>query len=326
MEEQSRLAAGEVLSNNNQGSFPRLAKSKTKQRLENFEKRHGKANASKYAEETRLYRNILKQRDHHKRFVLMPDSGPYRKYLNFWDGVTMTALLYTCTLTPFEAAFIETPLGSALWTEPWFIANRVLDLIFLVDLILQFFLAFEERDQRGNRVWVNDQRRVVRHYLRSWFGFDAMTIFLPGGLDISLALGALGQDASNVSFLRTLRVIRLVKIVRLLRASRVWERWKARIVLSYGTQTILQCFGMMLIGAHWYACIMGLEVTLHANPQDTWMGAGRYGFCSEALTDGAELVDNEGACGISVGVWYVAAFSWSVMVRHPPMKMLALRL
>jgi hypothetical protein len=81
--------------------------------------------------------------------VLHPEKT---QRLRRWDVVTTIALVYTCTLTPFEAAFIEPITGVAAWDDPWFRINRVLDMVFLIDLVVQFFVAYPQDDDIGGRV------------------------------------------------------------------------------------------------------------------------------------------------------------------------------
>ena len=48
------------------------------------------------------------------------------------------ALVFTAVVTPVEVAFIAPPETA---DEPLFIINRLVDLAFLIDLVLQFFIA-----------------------------------------------------------------------------------------------------------------------------------------------------------------------------------------
>ena len=135
-------------------------------------------------------------------------------------------------------------------------------------------------------MWVEDQRLIAWNYLTSWFLLDASTIFVPGGFDLSLTApadseGNWGGVASDVSVLRTLRVIRLAKLGRLLRASRLYRRWQSRITMSSSSQTVMQCTCLLFIGAHWYACLIGIQTALHERPQDTWLGDARYEYCPD---------------------------------------------
>ena len=123
--------------------------------------------------------------------------------------------------------------------------------------------------------------------------------------------------------LRVLRVIRLVKLVRLVRASRLFQRWQAKITLTYGTQTIISCVALLICSAHWYACIISLTAALHERIDDTWLGSHLYGLC-EPREEGAGPITGDrpiagygpiaGCAFLSLGGWYLAAFSWSVMI------------
>ena len=57
----------------------------------------------------------------HKRFVLHPATN---SFLHVWDLISAAALIYTATVTPFEACFIAPTLGPAAWQDQWFLLNR----------------------------------------------------------------------------------------------------------------------------------------------------------------------------------------------------------
>ena len=80
---------------------------------------------------------------------------------------------------------------------------------------------------------------------------------LPGRADMEVPDGS-----GNFTMFKVLRTLRLIKLMRLARAERVFSRWESKITLTYGTQTILRCFFMLLISAHWYACIFALQATM----------------------------------------------------------------
>lgn len=106
-------------------------------RLAKFKERHGE-NASLYADHAERIRKQLRALDRDKRYVLRPGRS---KGLVMWDAVSTLALIYTAILTPFEAAFVSPALGLASWSDPWFIINRLLDVVFFVDMILQVSTA-----------------------------------------------------------------------------------------------------------------------------------------------------------------------------------------
>ena len=62
------------------------------------------------------------------RWVLNPRSTVMRK----WDLVIAALLFYTATVTPYDVAFLEPDINVL------FFINRLVDLIFLIDLFFQF--------------------------------------------------------------------------------------------------------------------------------------------------------------------------------------------
>jgi hypothetical protein len=55
-----------------------------------------------------------------ERCVLHPEKN---KHLRQWDMVTTIGLIYTATVTPFEAAFVEPVSGHKAWDDPWFLIS-----------------------------------------------------------------------------------------------------------------------------------------------------------------------------------------------------------
>ena len=189
-----------------------------------------------------------------------------------WDMCTTSALVYTALVTPVEIAYLE---PSSCASEPFFIINRLIDSVFILDMVLQFFVMYrvekdtdriaEDMEDGHSDRWVLDRRKIVRHYVCGWFLFDLVTV-APSVFDIipvavnERSLGHCTVEAvlnqrgggSSVSFgqmLRVMRVLRLTKLARLIRGSRVLKRWKSRISLSFATTTMLTCLFAVLLAA-----------------------------------------------------------------------------
>jgi len=79
------------------------------------------------------------------RTLVNPDS----RFMAFWDAMTTFALAYTALITPVEVAFIGGMRRTVIYDtgafiiDSWFIVNRLIDLIFIFDILLQFFLMHE---------------------------------------------------------------------------------------------------------------------------------------------------------------------------------------
>ena len=168
-------------------------------------------------------------------------------------------------------------LSASVTVDVWFVLNRILDLIFILDMLLQFCVVYQSVQEtvNGDSAWVTERRKIFRHYALGWFPLDILSI-LPSAFDyvpffLSAGEGD-GAQTEKLSGFRAIRALRLIKLVRLLRASRLLSRWKARVGLSYSSSTILSIISIMCLAAHWYACILALQATLHDDCAVTWLG------------------------------------------------------
>ena len=118
---------------------------------------HGTMVAAEIEMQTDHYREFLKSRYRFRRFVLCPakNSG-WSGRLTWWDLIAAGALLYTAVLSPFQAGFLETAQAGS----PWFVMDRCVDAVFLVDMCLQFFLAYQTVDSLGSPLWVEDLHKA----------------------------------------------------------------------------------------------------------------------------------------------------------------------
>ena len=92
--------------------------------------------STEFMEQHRNIKERLAKEKEKMRFVFRPGHS---SLLSTWDVVTFLALIYTAAFTPFEVAFLSSRDDWTAWFSPLFIINRVLDVVFLTDLIFQFF-------------------------------------------------------------------------------------------------------------------------------------------------------------------------------------------
>jgi hypothetical protein len=179
----------------------------------------------------------------------------YSKFSQHWDLITMFALLFTAIVTPYEVSFLEAP---ASWNEvdalfsvrppplpssplphrrvavarrplnvsvsAWQL-NRFIDVIFIIDLVLQFFLMYPAGDIDTGVRWVDSRRQIIRNYLTGWFALDFFSIMLMAIDFVTILSGKENADSLGaLRVLRVLRALRLIKLVRLVRASRMFKR------------------------------------------------------------------------------------------------------
>ena len=271
-----------------------------------------------FQRQAKFLRRQLKNRDQDRVWVIDPRDS---RVLSIWDGITTAALVYTAVLTPFEVGF----LSASTTVDAWFVINRILDVIFILDMCLQFCVVYQKAQERAegdDAAFVTERRKIVRHYLFGWFPLDLFSI-LPSIFDI-VPLVEAGNDnldaaatAEKLTGFRAVRALRLIKLIRLLRASRLLARWQARIGLSHSTLTVLRIIVFMLIACHWYACIFALQAVLHDDPAVTWLGL--QGHCSDVpISPGSNIAPHQvfahQCASLDLPSFYLAAVSWSAMI------------
>ena len=107
-------------------------------------------------------------------YVLSPNDRAVKR----WDLITFAALLFTAIVTPAEVAFIDDVDAKQIWTlfaNPLWVLNRCVDVTFLCDICLQFFIGYRD-PSRGN-VFIHDRWLIAKRYLRSWFLVDCVSTF-----------------------------------------------------------------------------------------------------------------------------------------------------
>ena len=207
-----------------------------------------------------------------------------------WDGLTSVALIFTALATPFEVGFLPTARHFA---EPLFLTNRIIDLIFIIDMVKEFFLTFPTQvmSNASQQELETSMRVIALRYLKGWLCLDLASIF-PSIFDILPVIDAMREDGgggagaatsgSPVKALRVVRALRLVKLLRLLRASRVLGRLEVRQSTPRLTVTVVRIAFLSLIFGHVLACILGMLVAFADTPLDSW--AATFGYCSPLAT------------------------------------------
>jgi len=227
-----------------------------------------------------------------KWYIIDPRTS---KVIPYWDAVGMSALIFTAIVTFVEVAFV-TPPG---YVDGLFIINRCVDVIFIFDMFLQFFLMFPTQPKSATETirWVHDPDKIAKQYLKTWFPIDALSILVSGFdfLSLDSISGASSSDAEdeggNVSTLRVLRIVRvarLIKLVRLVRSSRIMKRFESRTAINYGHLALFKCLVFLLVAGHWYACIWGLMTTFEAEEYNKCWYV-EFGYCVFTPLDGGLL-------------------------------------
>ena len=163
---------------------------------------------------------------------------------------------------------VQRPPAPPTWSAPAeavsFVVNRIIDAVFLMDVIISFFMPFRTSQVEGG-TWVHDRKRIMQHYLLTWFVPDLCTC-IP--FDVILSASVDGSDPNLNQNLRMVRMVRVLKLVRIVRATRILKRWQDSVAISYAVATLIRFVLITLVLAHWLACFWGILGAPHQPSPD----------------------------------------------------------
>ncbi|XP_041827475.1 potassium voltage-gated channel subfamily H member 5 [Melanotaenia boesemani] len=170
----------------------------------------------------------------------------YCTFKTTWDWVILILTFYTAIMVPYNVSF-KTKYNNIVWL----VLDSVVDVIFLVDIVLNFHTTFVGP---GGEV-ISDPKLIRMNYLKTWFVIDLLSC-LP--YDIINAFENVDEGISSL--------FSSLKVVRLLRLGRVAR--KLDHYLEYGAAVLVLLVCVFGLVAHWLACI--------------WYSIGDYEVINEA--------------------------------------------
>ena len=203
---------------------------------------------------------------------------PASTSMHVWGCVTALTLIFTAIVTPFEVGFLpsaETPLDAL------FLINRLIDGIFVVDMVISSLLMYRRRRRTQTLMWEFRHSHVLYNYLTGWFLLDLLSV-APCAFDIyELATVTSGSSVKAVKLLRLIRTLRLMRLLRLMHVARMMKSWATRNSLPYSTIPMFKLLLMVLYVTYLFACFLGIMATI-SKPNaklDSWQGY--FGWCGE---------------------------------------------
>jgi hypothetical protein len=159
-------------------------------------------------------------------------------YMTYWDLNTVVLLFYVSVVTPYEVAFLDSDLNFL------FFLNRLVDIFFVFDIVVQFFLPY--LDHFGHEVKVLSL--IQKRYLKTWFAIDFISIF---PFDLVVYLLDIGSSGDSLKILRVLKLFKLIKMLRVLKGLRIVNRWEARVQINYGLLHLVILVIVLIFVCHW---------------------------------------------------------------------------
>ncbi|KAL4656345.1 potassium voltage-gated channel subfamily H member 5 isoform X1 [Arapaima gigas] len=229
----------------------------TMQQLTTMSKTEVSHKQSRLAEVLQLGSDILPQ---YKQEA--PKTPPhiilhYCTFKTTWDWVILILTFYTAIMVPYNVSFKTKQNNIA-----WLVLDSVVDVIFLVDIVLNFHTTFVGP---GGEV-ISDPKLIRMNYLKTWFVIDLLSCLpydiinafenvdevnfnpVPSVLLLSDHLPSSFSPPQGISSLFS-----SLKVVRLLRLGRVAR--KLDHYLEYGAAVLVLLVCVFGLVAHWLACI-----------------------------------------------------------------------
>ena len=206
---------------------------------------------------------------------------PNSRWRKVWDAYLSFWLLYSCIVTPINLAFFDPNPG-----DPLFAIDMIIDFSFLIDVIMNFFTGFYDKEGAVRM----DICEISRNYLFSWFALDIVAAF-PSGL---VELGV-GQKTNYSKYDNIVRIVKLRNIIRLLKVTRAVKFLKYSqkesllssiqnfLKISHSTRRLITTLLMIVISIHIFACFFYYANVYNEFSPDSW--AVRYGIEDSPLLD-----------------------------------------
>ncbi|CAE7576240.1 Kcnh2, partial [Symbiodinium sp. CCMP2456] len=137
-------------------------------------------------------------------YIINPDSS---SLFAVWQGLSFLALTFVALITPIQVGLIAEYKFDTLAA-----VSLCVDVIFLVDLLMQFCTTYSKKTVRGT-IWETKVTVISQQYLRSWFVLDVVSL-IPFDLIGLMIGGSGGNDFAELKSIKVLRVLRLLKLTR----------------------------------------------------------------------------------------------------------------
>eukprot|EP00927_Polykrikos_kofoidii_P084475 TRINITY_DN8905_c0_g1_i2.p1 TRINITY_DN8905_c0_g1~~TRINITY_DN8905_c0_g1_i2.p1 ORF type:complete len:734 (-),score=95.52 TRINITY_DN8905_c0_g1_i2:258-2270(-) len=178
----------------------------------------------------------------------------YNRFYMWWDFLSMMAMAYVAVIVPFQVGLL------AVQWDWMFVLSSMVDLIFVVDMILQFFVMYPKRTDFGI-VYESRHDQIIIRYLSSWFFLDFFSV-IPFDL---ISLLSETNGLSKMKVIKVVRLLRLIKLIRVCKASKRLRRLEVVMSVTYQKMALYKFFALLALISHWLACCWALTLSLTAD-------------------------------------------------------------
>lgn len=209
-------------------------------------------------------------------YIINPDST----FSKLWGGVVACILLYTATLMPFRVAWEDSKL-----TDNWSIIEFVIDGLFIIDIIVNFFTTYQTKDG----LYSKSLKSISIRYLRSWFLFDLSACIPFSLIDVFADENESGDNIRYNSLIRLarlprlyrlIRIVRILKAIRFYKQSEIFEKIQDFLQINSRIYKLLRFLMTVCICVHIMGCFWFFSAKIQDFGPDTWVV--RYGYADSS--------------------------------------------
>ena len=100
--------------------------------------------------------------------VLLPNS----MFKMFWNLLIIVMVLYTASISPYRLAFADEFVVNG-WSQFFALFEILIDIIFGIDIIINFISAYEDLDGR----YEVSLKKIAVEYIKGFFMLDVLATF-----------------------------------------------------------------------------------------------------------------------------------------------------
>jgi hyperpolarization activated cyclic nucleotide-gated potassium channel 1 len=188
------------------------------------------------------------------RFIFNPNQT----FISFWNVFIAFVLIYSAFANPYTLSFTDMDKGG-----PILMIDIVIDFFFLIDLALNFNLAYFDEEGR----LVKDRRQVVVNYIRTWFFLDAISSF-----PFSLIEVFSNQDSEIWIRIKTVpRLFRLSRVFKILKSLERLESIDFFMAISQRAWRLFRVLFGLILAIHICACLWHYSAKIQEFDAQTWV-------------------------------------------------------
>eukprot|EP00943_MAST-04B_sp_MAST-4B-sp1_P007846 g7846.t1 len=177
-----------------------------------------------------------------------------------WDIFQGVLIFWSVITVPLRLAFNIEATGG------WLVANWVIDILFTMDIILNFYTAYFN----GEGVLITDYKSIAKNYFKTWFFIDFFATFPLDQVIKAANNGQTSNAARSTKILRVLRLFRLFKLFRLLKLGSFFGKYEEMITINPAVIKLVKLFMAMTFVAHLKGCLFYGVADVLDTPIRSW--------------------------------------------------------